>query len=141
MGSIEAGRYYEIPSPELAKWLEEQGADSWWNVDGDPLLTGRLTYPSPADELALELRKINRPLLVQAPCSDPEARGQSIDVSKVGPLVTHFADNLHSTGPLPDWAKDRFLYLCWKGSPHEWLLAEDSLTAKQFREELAPKAT
>lgn len=140
MESIQAGRHYEIPSPELAKWLEEQGADSWWNVDGDPLLTGRLTFPSPADELALELRKINRPLLVQAPSSDPEARGQPIDASKVGPLVARLAGNLHISGPLPEWANDRIFYLCWRGAPHEWLLAEDSVTAKQFREEASPRA-
>ena len=35
MESIQAGRHYEIPSPELAKWLEEQGAENWWTVDGD----------------------------------------------------------------------------------------------------------
>ncbi len=141
MASIQAGSHYELLSLELAKWLEREGANSWWNVDGDPLLTGRMTFPCPADELATELRKINRPLLVQAPKGDTEASGQLIDASKISPLVTRFAGNLQSAGPLPEWANDRFFYLCWKGSPHEWLLAEDSVTAKQYRDEAGSKAT
>ena len=67
MSSIQEGPHYEIQSSELAAWLEQQGVDLWWNVDGDPLLTGRLTFPCPADELSAELRKLNRALLVQAP--------------------------------------------------------------------------
>ncbi|HLN27361.1 MAG TPA: hypothetical protein VK395_06430 [Gemmataceae bacterium] len=140
MPSIQDGPHYEIQSSELAGWLEQQGVDLWWNVDGDPLLTGRLTFPCPADELSAELRKLNRALLVQAPKGDPEAKGQSIDASKVSGMVARFAGNLTSAGPLPEWANDRLFYLCWKGSPHEWLLAEDSVTAKQFREEVLPKA-
>jgi hypothetical protein len=38
-----------------------------------------------------------------------------------------------SSGPVSAWANDRFLYLCWKGSPHEWLLSEDTLTTEQSR--------
>ena len=29
---------------------------------------------------------------------------------------------------MPPWSEDRILYLCWKGSTEEWLLAEDSET-------------
>lgn len=141
MESIPAGRHYEVPSPELAKWLETQGAEHWWNVDGDPLLTGRLAFPCPADELASELRNVDRPLLIQAPSDDLEAKGQSIDESKIGALVDRFAANLQISGPLPKWATDRLLYLCWKGSPIEWLLSEDSVTANQFRVEAAPKVS
>jgi hypothetical protein len=28
---------------------------------------------------------------------------------------------------------DRLLYLCWKGTPNEWLLTEDSETAKEMQ--------
>jgi hypothetical protein len=139
MGIIQTGRHFEIPSSELARWLDEQGADRWWNVDGDPLLTGRLTFPCPTDELASELRKINRPLLAQAPSGEPEATGQSIDASQIGPLVTRFAGNLLTSGPPSKRVNDQVLYLCWKGSPHEWLLVEDSVTAEQFRDAAAPK--
>jgi hypothetical protein len=40
--------HYTIASSELASWLEMQGTDRWWSVDGDPLLTGRLSLPCPA---------------------------------------------------------------------------------------------
>ena len=86
MASIVTGPHYEIHSTELAAWLEKQGKDRWWNVDGDPLLTGRLEFPCPADELAEELRRLNRPLLVQA--KTPDARGQQVDRNQIdaGPV-------------------------------------------------------
>lgn len=138
MGSIQAGPHYEVQSTELAKWLEEQASHSWWNVDGDPLLTGRVPFPCPTDELAAELRKIDRPLLIQAPQSELEANGQSIDSGKIGALVSYLKDNLHTTVTLPEWADDRFFYLSWKSLPNEWMLTEDSVTAKQFFE-VAPE--
>jgi hypothetical protein len=133
MGSILAGPHYEISSSELAAWLEKQGEDRYWYVDGDPLLTGRLSFPCPGDELATELRKINRQLLVQAKEDDAGARGQVIDVVKLDSAVAKFRENHRLTGPTPRWAEDRVLYLCWSGSPHEWLLVEDSATTAQNR--------
>src|ERR1017187_9367103 len=106
MESIQTGWHYEILSSELAKWLEERAPDSWWNVDGDPLLTGRLSIPCPTDELASELRKINRPMLVAAK-DDPDAKGQAIDATKLDAL-TRLAGNPNSTGSLPLWVNDRF---------------------------------
>ena len=130
MASIASGPHYELPSAELAAWLEAQGKDRWWNVDNDPLLTGRLEFPCPADELAEELRRINRPLLVQA--KGAEAKGQRVDRTQLDPAVSRFYENIHTNGhEHPPWAADRFLYLCWKGSGNEWLLAEDSVTTEQ----------
>jgi hypothetical protein len=139
MASIVAGPHYEIPSTELAAWLDEQGKDRWWNVDGDPLLTGRLDFPCPADELAEELRRLDRPLVVQA--RTPEAKGQQVDRNRIDGLVSRFYENTHTNGhdSFP-WAADRFLYLCWKGSGNEWMLAEDSVTTKQSRADVASKA-
>jgi hypothetical protein len=139
---IRAGPHYEIPSSELAAWLEQQGEDRWWNVDGDPLLTGRMAFPCPADELAAELRKINRPLLIQAKKDDAGARGQVITKEKLHDLVDHFGENLPAfgAGQMPLWSGDRLLYLCWKGSPHEWLLVEDSETTERSKEDEAAKA-
>lgn len=135
--SIQAGPHYEIPSSELALWLEQQGDDRWWNVDGDPLLTGRLPFPCPADELALELRKINRPLLVQAKQGDARAKGQVINAAELGELIAGLGENMQGSPTLPDWTRDRFLYLCWKGKHSEWLLAEDSATTQQMHDEVA----
>jgi hypothetical protein len=132
---IRAGPHYELPAKELAAWLEEQGKDHWWNVDGDPLLTGRMTFPCPAGELAAELRKIDRPLLVQANEDDVDAQGQPISKEKLSDLVGHFADGLsdEDDGQIPPWGGDRLFYLCWKGKLHEWLLEEDSEATEQAK--------
>ncbi|MCI0464135.1 MAG: hypothetical protein L0Z62_44950 [Gemmataceae bacterium] len=137
LASIPVGPHYEILSSELAAWLEEQGPDRWWNVDGDPLLAGRRPFPCPASELAAELRRIGRPLLVQAKKDDANAKGQRIGKEKLNDLVEPFAENLHAPGPgqLPPWGSDRFFYLRWKGSSEDWLLVEDSETTEQMRAE------
>jgi hypothetical protein len=130
---IRGGPHYEVPSFEVAAWLEGQGKDRWWNVDGDPLLTGRLTFPCPAARLATELKKINRPLLVEARKEDAGARGQTIDAAKLGDVVGLLAESGHTTSQAPPWANDRVLYLCWKGSLPEWLLEEDSQASAQMQ--------
>lgn len=135
MASIQAGPHFEVASAEFAKWLEEQAPESWWNVDGDPLLMGRLSIPCPSDELAAELRTINRHLLVEA-TGDSDARGQAVDAGKVGALA-RFEGDLRRAGPLPPWVNERFFRLCWKGSDQEWFLIEDHATAQQFDEDAA----
>jgi hypothetical protein len=132
--SIPVGPHYEIASTDLAAWLEEQGKDRWWNVDGDPLLTGKRAFPCPASDLAAELRKINRPLLVQAKKDDSDARGQPIGKGHLNELVGHFSDDLQvpSGAEVPPWGTDRLLYLRWKGAPDDWLLEEDSETTEDM---------
>ncbi|HVA46508.1 MAG TPA: hypothetical protein VNH11_09050 [Pirellulales bacterium] len=140
MASIEDGPHYEIHSMELAKWLDEKAAETWWNVDGDPLLTGRMPFPAPADELAAELRKIDRFLIAEASPADSEARGQLIRADEVEPRLIRSVGDLYRSKLPPDLSNDKYLSLRWKGANHEWLLVEDSLTAEQFREETVPKA-
>ena len=137
---IRAGPHYEISSTELAAWLEENGEDRWWNVDGDPLLTGRLSFPCPADELVAALLKIDRALLVRAKKNDNAAKGQLIGKAKLDQLVERIA----TEGQLPDHynlqSGDRVVYLCWKGLPREWLLVEDCQTTAQVKAEQMPQA-
>src|SRR5947207_9170352 len=110
--SLREEPHYMIASSELADWLERQGADCWWNVDGDPLLTGRLTFPCPTDELAAELRRIDRPLLLQAKKGDSQADGRRIERARLDGLVSRFYENVHTNGrEYPPWANDRFFYL------------------------------
>jgi hypothetical protein len=71
------GPHYLVQAGHLASWIEAQGEEIWWRVDGDPLLMSRLMFPCPPDELAGELRKINRPLLV----SDPNEAGHGEEVA------------------------------------------------------------
>ena len=47
--------YYTIKSEELANWLDDQ-PESWWIVDGDPVLTSHVDFPCPSEELSAELR-------------------------------------------------------------------------------------
>ncbi len=130
MTSILAGPHFELPSTELAAWVERQGMDRWWNVDGDPLLTGLVSFPCPGDELAVELRRLNRPLLVQAESAD--AKGELIDSTRLDGLVSWLRDAIPAYGVgAPPGTGDRLFYLCWKGSPAEWLLIEDSLTTQE----------
>lgn len=131
--SIQDQPHYELPSAELAAWIEQQDVDQWWNVDGDPLLTGRLSFPCPGDELADELRRIKRPLLVLDRSQNPHAHGQVIDSSGLDALVGHLGDNVQIKGESPVWLRDRLLYLSWKGSPEEWLLIEDEETSESSR--------
>ncbi|HEY7427517.1 MAG TPA: hypothetical protein VH682_25005 [Gemmataceae bacterium] len=135
LASIPVGPHYEIASAELAAWLEEQGGDRWWNVDGDPLLTGRRTFPCPASDLAAELHQIGRPLLIQAKKEDQDAKGQPIRKDKLDGLVGHFSENLYVPGgeEAPPWSGDRLLYLRWKGAADDWLLEEDSETTEEMR--------
>jgi hypothetical protein len=122
---IRAAPHYEILSSDLAAWIEQLGEDRWWNVDGDPLLTGRMPFPCPADELAAELRRIARPLLVQAKSEDADAKGQPTSKEKLDALVDR------SLGGA------RLLYLCWEDSPFDWLLSEDLATTEQSKADAA----
>ena len=140
MMNIEAGPHYELPSTELAKWVEAQGPDCWWNVEGDPLLTGLVSFPSLGGELAAELRRLDRPLLVQS--KSPDAKGQRIDEAQINGLVTRLRDafTMRPGAQEPIWANDRVLDLCWKSSPVSWLLVEDSESKQDSLDDAAVAA-
>ncbi len=138
MANIVDGPHYEIHASELAAWLEQQGKDRWWNVDGDPLLTRLLEFPCPADELAEELRRLSRPLLIRV--ETPNAKGQKIDRNQLDALVLRFYETTHTVGlDRSPWGANRFLYLGWKGASNDWLLAEDNVTTEQSQADAASK--
>jgi hypothetical protein len=98
-------------------------------VDGDPLLTGRLNFPCPADELAEELDRIDRPLLVAA--KDAHAQGNQILASQLDELAVQrigFSDRGHVD-------QDRFFLLCWMGKDEEWALIEDLETTRNSKQD------
>jgi hypothetical protein len=131
--------HYQIASSELADWLERQGKDIWWGVDGDPHLTQWINFPCPADVLAAELRRINRPLLIRDPNKGPEARGQQVTAQELDQLATRFWSGFPRTGPgpRPVWIDDRAFYLAWPNREDEWMLLEDSETTEEERQEAA----
>jgi hypothetical protein len=128
--------HYKISSSELAAWLEGQGTDRWWNVDGDPLLTGRLSFPCPADELAAELRRIKRTLLVQDRRKPPKGCGEEVVAQDLDALATRLEEDVQTNGT-PPWANDRLFALCWEDGADEWLLVEDEETTERSREDAA----
>jgi hypothetical protein len=136
MSLVADGPHFELPSAELAKWLEQQPADRWWTVDGDPLLTGRLSFPCPGDELATELRKINKPLLVSAKEEMTDAHGQLIQAEKLDDLVELAPYRLGDLSNL-ELKYYRWLSFCWKGSEIDWELVEDLETSEESRRELS----
>ncbi len=125
--------HYRISSSELAAWLEAQGTERWWSVDGDPLLAGRLSFPCPADELADELRRINRTLLVRDLRKPRSGRGEQIVAHDLDGLATRLGDNVRTNSTPPPWASDRLFWLCWEDRGDEWLLAEDEETTERSR--------
>jgi hypothetical protein len=131
--------HYQIASSELADWLESQGPDIWWSVDGDPILTGRMSLPAPADELAAELRRINRLLLVLDPSKSPASRGQEITAQELDKLATRPGDEIPmpGPGPRPAWMDDREFYMAWADRGDEWMLVEDRETTEEERREAA----
>lgn len=127
--------HYEIDASELAAWVEAQGLDLWWSVDGDPLLMGNLSLPCPGDELAAELRRINRPLLIRAPADEPAAGGQKIDRTGVDRLAVRFIPPWDvPPGERPLTFDEREIPCAWKSRGKEWLLIEDLRTTASERE-------
>jgi hypothetical protein len=137
--SLPSEPHYEIPSAELAAWIDQQGSERWWNVDGDLLLTGRLSFPCPGDELAEELRRINRSLLILTCKGNADAQGQVIGMERLDALVDHLGENVVIAGPKPSWVNDRVLLLRWKADRENWLLIEDEST-KRNQQDIAAGA-
>lgn len=128
--SIEDAPYFEIPASELAAWIEDQGQDHWWTVDGDPELSGRISFPCPGDELAAELRRIGKPLLVADQTQQESEHGKVLGRHDLDRLAGRLGNNLQIKGSSPTWVNDRLFFLSWKGSPTEWLLIEDEETSE-----------
>ncbi len=128
--SIQSGPHFELHSAELAAWIEEQGTAVWWNVDGETVLTDRVAFPCPGDELAEELRRLNRLLLIQDPQNRDIADGREVGAAELDSLVDILGNNVKYEGEKPVWADDRILYCCWKDTGEEWLLSEDKETSK-----------
>ena len=116
--AIQDEPHYELPARELSAWLDRQGQGSWWSVDGDPLLMGRVSFPCAAEDLAKAVRLIGQPLLVLD--KDRGGDGRLIAAADLDRLA-----EVEESG-------DRVFALCWKHrAPRpEWLLVEDRAAAR-----------
>jgi hypothetical protein len=110
--------HFRIEAYNLAAWLEDQDEEPWWTVDGDALLMSRLEFPAPPDELASELRKVERPLLVADPSGT--AGGEE--------LVPEDVDVAVETD---EWG-NRLLRLAWEGGTTDWQMIEDEPTSETY---------
>ena len=135
--------HYELASSELATWIEQQGAEKWWAVDGDPYLSSRLPGACRADEVAAVLRRANRPLLVGDPQLRSDARGQTVTAKELTSLTRRGDSAVFDalSLPVPRWNDDRHFWLCWKGEANEWLLMEDSGATEAFRDVITEPLT
>ena len=114
--SIRQRLHYRLRAATLANWLHNQPAISWWSVDGDPVLTERMSFPCPADDLSEQIRRANGTLLLRASKPLPnKANGAEIESADLDALA--FVDR----------SSDRVFELCWENANPEtdWLLAED----------------
>lgn len=116
---------YSISANDLATWIEQLGVERWWTVDGDPLLTGRISFPCSGDELAEEIRAVNLPLVVFEETNEAKA-ACPVDATNLDQLarpawgIGSFAEEFAAHR-----ARARMLVLAWQRSAHlEWLLVE-----------------
>lgn len=133
--SIREKPHYNLSTTELAAWVEQQGPNTWWSIDGDTYLTSRVSSPCRGDELAAVLRRVNRQLLVST--RDPGAAGQQItshDLDRVADRVGNSIHQINPGLPKPAWADDRCFTLCWTGETEDWFLMEDSETTRAFKD-------
>ncbi len=100
-----------MSSVQLADWLDAQGEDRWWMVDGDPLLTSRVSFPTTGDILAAKLRALNKPLLL---LGFPGGRSSS-------------PDDLDPYADTDNPRQERIFRVRWDDGDYsdEWLLSED----------------
>src|SRR5437868_5457447 len=112
--------HYVISSEELARWLESQPG-TWWLVDGDPLLTSTIGFPCPSDELAEELRRIGKNIIIYSGKTVGMDDGRQID-SLVLPRLADTDNRYH----------ERYFLAGWQSSDIKWLLGEDKSAAEAF---------
>lgn len=117
----EQGNIVVITPRELADWLDGQ-PDSWWVVDGDPVLTSEVNFPCPYDELSLALRKHEKDihLFPYAPRRSNGDRGSN---------RINLDDLMDTSDPL-----GRVILARWEGSDVDWLLIEDDEMAEWARQ-------
>ncbi len=107
--------HYVIKPTELADWLDQE-PETWWIVDGDPRLTGRVDFPCPSEELSEALRRYKKDLFfypVEPISSGLLPAGQTIERQRLDELADR--DNPH---------KRRTFLLSWSDREEEWLLVE-----------------
>lgn len=111
--SIKEKPHYTLSAEALAGWLDRQ-PEKWWSVDGDPLLSEIVDFPCPSDELAPEVRRVGKNLLLQDKTPHSQAHGEPVGEERLDELA-----DTRIRRP------QKILHLAWADSDIEWLLLED----------------
>ena len=114
--------FRQVSTRDVADWLDRQGDYVYWSVDGDPLLASRLSFPRPGDELASELREIDKSLFVIDPRGGSQAATPSLDLDD-------FVEK--------EELGTRVLQFRWTDSETPWLLIEDEETSESAEREMS----
>jgi hypothetical protein len=117
--TVKSHPHFTISAEEFAGWLEAQ-PNSWWFVDGDPVLTGEIDFPCPSDELAEAMRSVGKKILILDKTPGSHAQGTRVIPEKLNDL----ADRDNRLG-------ERTFLCCWEDSDVDWLLCEDTVAAAQ----------
>src|SRR6266436_6780762 len=98
---------------ELGAWLDRQGSDRWWLVDGDPLLTSLVSFPCTGDEIAAVLRRIDKPLFLLSRNAAQPGESTELGIEDI--------DRFAFLDPFRD---ERMFRLRWDSIPpgQEWML-------------------
>ena len=118
--SIREGRHCKLLAKTLATWLDGQGDDCWWSIDGDIMLMERVSFPCPGGDLASKIREIGKPLLLLLLDDKPDPVGDEVSVDELDKLA-----HVHEGG-------DRAFALCWEDdkTDTDWVLVEDKEIAR-----------
>ncbi len=108
---VEERPHYLVQPEALASWIDDRGQNTWWSVDGDPLLMRRLDFPCPPDEISKVIRDINQPLLV----ADPSEFGSGEE------LLSQELARL----ALSDGSGEMKFFMSWQNGENDWLLSEN----------------
>jgi hypothetical protein len=122
MTLVDTTPYYQVSAQDLASWLVKNAQDASWSVDGDNLLTSRLDFPCPTEELAKELERIGGEMFVRAPANETGGIGETIGQDRLDAIVRHERATQSDDAPT-----SRALYLRWDDQDvsEEWVLIED----------------
>ncbi len=117
MSVTDQAKTYETSAAALGAWLRANGGESWWSIDGDPDLTGKMSFPSSTEDLAAALEERGDAVLLLSASSTLRA--------PVGPAEVEKA-------VMKDTAGNRVLQLSWPGG-EAWLLIEDRETRAELK--------
>ena len=117
--TVKSYPHFSISPEEFTTWLENQ-PNCWWFVDGDPVLTGRVDFPCPSDELADAIRRVGKSLLIIDKTPGSKAHGERIAPDK----LDNISDRDNRLG-------ERTFLCCWEDADLDWLLIEDTEATKQ----------